>query len=389
MRFGRNAREPIPFRADHNFRDHALLGGAFRGERVGGWTVLVLGVAAHLLLGGVSAADWLLFPSFESTYEESFDRDDVEDALIPGVDVFYFFNKNDWRLLVEAVVTTEEQEIERLQIGRHLGSSHTLWAGRFHTPISDWNLDLHHGDYLQTSISRPGFVDFEDDGGPFPTHLTGAHLEGHREHHHAFVGYMVSLGVGPVLGETLEPFNVLEPNGKGRFGGFFRLSFRWSAKPDQLSAFVGRLEIPVEGRAFTSIDQELWGLSFTHAAGPVDWIVEVVGARNKLSDGLGATSMLGAYVQAEIPFAERWKLFGRVEGVDGEGSEGKDDPYLALFPTLIEDRLVAGVRVELDRRQALKVEVSRVREILGAWRTVIQAQWSMSISSRNLSSVTK
>ena len=40
----------------------------------------------------------------------------------------------------------------------------TLWGGRFHTPYGYWNTAFHHGAQIQTSIGRPRFLEFEDEG---------------------------------------------------------------------------------------------------------------------------------------------------------------------------------------------------------------------------------
>src|SRR5581483_5822478 len=48
--------------------------------------------------------------------------------------------------------------------------------GRYHTPINWWNTAYHHGEWLQTTISRPEMVQF---GGKFiPVHFVGALVEG-------------------------------------------------------------------------------------------------------------------------------------------------------------------------------------------------------------------
>lgn len=48
--------------------------------------------------------------------------------------------------------------------------------GRYHTPINYWNTAFHHGQWLQTTISRPEMTEF---GGSFiPVHFVGALVEG-------------------------------------------------------------------------------------------------------------------------------------------------------------------------------------------------------------------
>ena len=51
-----------------------------------------------------------------------------------------------------------------------------LSFGRYHTPINYWNTAFHHGQWLQTTISRPEMTQF---GGSFiPVHFIGTLVEG-------------------------------------------------------------------------------------------------------------------------------------------------------------------------------------------------------------------
>jgi hypothetical protein len=48
--------------------------------------------------------------------------------------------------------------------------------GRYHTPINYWNTAFHHGQWLQTTVSRPEMIQF---GGRFiPVHFVGSLVEG-------------------------------------------------------------------------------------------------------------------------------------------------------------------------------------------------------------------
>lgn len=80
--------------------------------------------------------------------------------------------------LIELVFEWDSQgslgtDLERLQIGYTFNDSLTGWAGRFHTPYGYWNTAFHHGAQIQTSITRPRFLEFEDKGGILPAHSVG------------------------------------------------------------------------------------------------------------------------------------------------------------------------------------------------------------------------
>jgi hypothetical protein len=67
-------------------------------------------------------------------------------------------------------------EVERLVVRYDANDRFKLSFGRYHTPINYWNTAFHHGQWLQTTISRPEMTQF---GGSFiPVHFVGTLVEG-------------------------------------------------------------------------------------------------------------------------------------------------------------------------------------------------------------------
>ncbi len=67
-------------------------------------------------------------------------------------------------------------EVERVIIRYDVNDYFKLSFGRYHTPINYWNTAFHHGQWLQTTISRPEMTQF---GGSFiPVHFVGSLAEG-------------------------------------------------------------------------------------------------------------------------------------------------------------------------------------------------------------------
>lgn len=64
-------------------------------------------------------------------------------------------------------------DLERAQIGYQFGDQATVWLGRFHTPYGYVNTALHHGAWVNNSLRRPKFLQFEDNGGILPAHTVG------------------------------------------------------------------------------------------------------------------------------------------------------------------------------------------------------------------------
>jgi hypothetical protein len=67
-------------------------------------------------------------------------------------------------------------EVERLLVRFDQSDRFKASFGRYHTPINWWNTAFHHGQWLQTTVSRPEMTQF---GGRFiPVHFVGGLIEG-------------------------------------------------------------------------------------------------------------------------------------------------------------------------------------------------------------------
>ena len=172
--------------------------------------------------------DFLLFPDltgivrYDQEPRKKFSNGDV----IPAINVFYTADYQGFRFLGEWLVSTKTHNLERFQLGAHLGEDATIWLGRFHNPIGYWNMQFHHGAFLQTTISRPGIMAFETAGGVIPNHLTGFLWEGLHQQGEGGLYYTVGAGAGPQINKGLEAFNLVEPGGSHRPGASFRLGYQ-------------------------------------------------------------------------------------------------------------------------------------------------------------------
>src|SRR5579872_6796263 len=85
-------------------------------------------------------------------------------------------------------------EVERSIIRFEQNDYFKVSFGRYHTPINYWNMTLHHGQWLQTTVSRPEMVEF---GGRFlPIHFVGALVEGAIPAGGLNLNYNLGLGNG-------------------------------------------------------------------------------------------------------------------------------------------------------------------------------------------------
>lgn len=85
-------------------------------------------------------------------------------------------------------------EVERAMVRFDQSDYLKVSFGRYHTPINYWNTTFHHGQWLQTTASRPEMVQF---GGSFlPIHFVGTLVEGVLPASGLNLNYNLGLGNG-------------------------------------------------------------------------------------------------------------------------------------------------------------------------------------------------
>jgi len=327
--------------------------------------------------------EFLLFPNVEL-----FDNTGLEDELfdsaghIVGADFMYSYSGNRFRFLGEYVLSTEESEIERLAAGWQFGEQTMLWVGRFHQPSKYWTTEHHHGQYLQTSISRPGIEEWEDEGGPIPTHITGLLLEtGHIRKDSSGYQFAVSAGFAPVLtGRGLEPFELWDPSSDHKAAFNFRLAFL----PDyfgnnQFGILGGWSDIEIDSDNFApqigteSVEQlQLgvyvnWGWEQLRIISKVNYLEN----RHIRADGEFTDDLWSGYIQAEYAIGSSWTAYGRHENDSSED----DTEFLRLIPRFISHRNLFGVRWDIDTGHALTLEIANT-ETLASEFGQYRLQWS-------------
>ncbi len=341
-------------------------------------TLIVLLVICTL---PVEAADLLLFPSVTSTRQSITDAELPDKKFVPAIDIFYSTEFSQTFFLAEYLASSNENELERFQFGWHILPGKTLWVGRFHNAISFWNTQNHHGDFLQSSLTRPSIGNYEDEYGPLPSHISGFLLESTRTAGDAEINYTAGIGIGPTYNSTLHPLDLLNPQHPGKLAASFRLGYHLEVgNPDQFGAALGYARIPVINvMQINEVRQSILSTFLNIEKNKFHLIGELFVFQNRVS-GLGSTTnftTLSAYFQPEYKLGEsgRTTLFGRLEGTPN----AEKDQYLFLFPEFSRSQAVLGLRFDLTPSQALKIEAGRSHrlDINEKNINIISAQWSM------------
>jgi len=103
-------------------------------------------------------------------------------------------------------------DLERTQVSWTPSQKFSVNIGRSHAMLGYYNTAFHHGTWFQTTINRPRFFEFEDQGGPLPVHNVGVEAMGAVPSGKLGLHWLAEVGNGKLtysLGVGPSPANVL------------------------------------------------------------------------------------------------------------------------------------------------------------------------------------
>ena len=270
-------------------------------------------------------------------------------------------------------------DLERAQVGYVFGDGATAWFGRFHTPYGYTNTSTHHGAWVNDSLRRPSFLQFEDHGGVLPAHTIGAWLTGAL--HGADGGkllYDAYAGNGQqIIGGQLDMRSA--GNGKGKLIVGGRLGYQWTdGVADGLTVGVHALSAGISDDAPM---QNLTQLNMVGGYAVYDtdhWehIAEYYRFNDEdLSGASGRHQSSAGFVQ--LGYRATWGVpYARFEHTSFDQS---DNYFRAQATGFSYSRGVLGVRYDLDLKSALKLELARTHAPDRAhfWIDEILAQYAI------------
>jgi len=243
-------------------------------------------------------------------------------------------------------------EVERAIIRFDQSDRLKVSFGRYHTPVNWWNTAFHHGQWLQTTISRPEMAQF---GGKFiPVHFVGGLVEGSLPAGGLNVNYQA--GVGNGRGNVISRAGDAGDN-NARPAWVLNLF----TKPDRVfglqvggSLYADRVSLPGQ----PEFDERIIAAHAVWQHEDPEVIAEIADVRHTQDGAALTTSSLAYYVQAayRLPsFARLWKPYYRFEHIDIDPA----DPVFAGVLNL--DGSTIGVRYDISSYAAIKTE-ARTKE---------------------------
>lgn len=309
-----------------------------------------------------------------------------DDSRVDAVaDVVFSSHAGRWRFFGEVVLARDEHEIERAQVGYEVADNTVAWLGRFHQPSSVWNVLFHHGQFLQTSITRPSMEQWEDEQGLLPQHIVGGMIESlipttGRD------GWRITAAAGlspRIDAGELEPFVPFRDKGADLSHASLRLEWLPDALGENVIGMVASSTRMRREPASSTAQAGLRPVTVRTAG----LFANVGGSRLRALANLSLLDMRGddaaaaplrfrthvaSYVQLESELRTGITLFARQEML----SNLRDAAYLALLRPPAARRSVAGVRAQLGLRNAISVEFSRSRIPTPETLHEVRLQWS-------------
>lgn len=254
---------------------------------------------------------------------------------------------------------TVDVDLERAQIGYQFSDQATVWVGRYHTPYGYVNTALHHGSWINNSLRRPKFLQFEDNGGIVPAHTVGLWLTGSTHVGSGKVLYDVYAGNSQeISGGVLDMRNA--GSSDGQVGGGARLAYQFGGGGAEglmlgVHAFTARIDEELSANATRVL---AYGGYAVYDTDQWENIAEIYLFNNRdINGGSGTHRSSAGFLQ--FGYRASWGVpYARYE----RSSLEQSDPYFAaLAGGGSYHRVALGARFDLDLKSAIKLELANTR----------------------------
>ena len=265
------------------------------------------------------------------------------------------------RALVELNFEVSEEgsvgvDLERAQLGYQFGNAGTAWVGRFHTPYGYYNTAFHHGQQIATSLRRPRFLAFEDQGGIMPAHTVGMWFTGTRRTGEGRVGYDFYVGnAQSILDGTIDMRNAGNSSGQLSVGG--RLYYQLGGSLDGLQFGVSALSARITDEQVAANLTRLNVLGAHVAFDSDHWenMLEYYHFSNESIAGDGAKHSSNAGFVQLARRAGDWTPYVRYERTQLDQADGY---FAGQASGGSYHREALGLRFDIDLKSSLKLELA-------------------------------
>jgi len=248
-----------------------------------------------------------------------------------------------------------EIDIERLMIHYDVNTLLKIDVGKFFLPIGYWVPTYNHGVWFQTTMDRPDIVNFQDKGGPLPTHDTGIKVSGSALLEGFDLNYACAISNGRGV-NTTQRQNFDDMNDKKA------LSLQFEVQPHvveglRLGPSVYYDVIPEDEtnpNRENEIREIIYGGHIVYTIKNIELLSEVFEINHDEFSG-GVFNTIGGYAQFAY-IIDKFKPYYRYDYID----YSNDDQFYreSELNFLDTNKHTIGLRYELSHFNALKFEYS-------------------------------
>lgn len=248
-----------------------------------------------------------------------------------------------------------EIDIERLLIHYDVNNLLKIEVGKFFLPIGYWIPTYNHGVWFYTTMDRPDIVNFQDKGGPIPTHDTGIKVSGSALLESFDLNYACAITNGRGV-NTTQRQNFDDINDKKA------VSFQIDVQPHifngvRLGPSVYYDVIPEDEdnpKRESEIREIIYGGHIVYTVKNIELLSEVFEINHDEFSG-GVFNTFGGYAQFAYTI-DKFKPYYRYDYID----YSNDDPFYrnSELDFLDTKKHTIGLRYELSHFNALKLEYS-------------------------------
>ena len=355
-------------------------------------------IALLLISNPLAAAEFSIFGSV-ALQDSSVDGEETS-FLLGGLDFYGSAQIDDQtRAFFEYVFENTGDglitDLERIWVAREFGTGFTLGAGRFHSPLGYWNRTFHHGTFMQDTVSRPFFLDFEDGAaGVLPVHIVGLLAWGDisgKLSYEAFIGNGPSVDTS-VAGLAATPDNKpeIDINDAGDSNSDKSIGFRLSYQAtDDLATSLFMVTHTVGESSATGgltavgedlASQTITGIDAQYFKGDLEVFLEYFSFSNddevnNINGEQGSHSGSAYYLQLGYYFQIQTKAILRYESLAFDD----DDVYFSILGAFEATNTVIAFRHNLSDTNAITLEFSRIDPEMSDAEDYTTLQWSFMI----------
>jgi len=281
------------------------------------------------------------------------------------------------RALFELTFEVDQQgqvapDLERAQIGYQFSDAATVWIGRFHTPFGYYNTAFHHGQQIATSLRRPRFILFEDQGGVMPNHTVGAWFTGAEPLTDGKATYDLFVGNGQAISDgEIDPRSGGVDHGGAIYGGNLGYVFGETLNGLKMgvSAFRSKITNDQPYVNFTRVDNV--GVYFAYDTDRFEHIGEYYRFSDSGLTPVGPTHKSSAgFLQLawRLPIATPYARYERA------ALNQSDTYFAAQTEGMSYYRDAVGLRFDIDLKSALKFELGHTKNtdrLVQEWNDVL------------------